>query len=85
MTALARKRLMQAAMDAEPVELAMFELASDGRVIATYRDETMQRYIEDTGICIATAARLTPADGRTFFDALALAFSRSSFVYVVDE
>lgn len=76
------KRIIRALPDAEPVELARFELLADGQVRAEYFDESLRADLEDAGIFTAASGRLTPANGRAFFDALELAYPRSSFLFV---
>jgi hypothetical protein len=77
-----KKHIMQAMPDAPPIELAVFELLADGKVHAEYRDETWRAALEDAGIMTVESGRVTPANGRAFFDALDLAYSQSSFVFV---
>lgn len=80
-----RKRIMRATPDAEPVELAVFELLPDGRVLATYQDETLRARFETDGIWSLATGWVTPADGKRFFDALDKEYRQSSFMYVVVE
>lgn len=80
-----RKRIMRAMPDAEPVELAVFELLPDGRVLATYHDETLRASLETDGIWSLATGWVTPADGKLFFDALDKEYRQSSFMFVVGE
>lgn len=68
--------------------LAVFTLGDGGSVAAEYRDGGMRGMLEEEGIfggsdpTTGMPIRLTPKDGRRFFDALATAFSTSSLIYV---
>lgn len=77
-----KKRIMRAMPDAEPVELAVFELTRDGRVVATYQDDALRDEIETDGVWTRASGWVTPADGRRFFDALDKAYATSSFLFV---
>ncbi len=80
-----KKRIMCARFDAEPIELAVFELLADGRVVAEYQDDALRKQIEDDGLWTLATGWVTPADGRAFFDALDKAFANSSFWFVRSE
>lgn len=77
------KVVMQVTPDGQPaLELARFTLDPDGKVIARYRDDEERESFED-GIYVCTAeGELRPADGRQFFEALDIAFSSSTLLYV---
>lgn len=77
-----KKRIMRAMPDAEPVELAVFELMPDGRVVADYQDATLRDELETDGAWTLATGWVTPADGKRFFDALDKAYASSSFLFV---
>lgn len=62
-------------------ELARFRLEA-GRVHATYINEDFREEIERIGLCTAKGPRITPADGKLFFEELDVAYSRSSTIVV---
>jgi hypothetical protein len=77
-----KKRIMRAMPDAEPIELASFELKPDGSIDATYSDDTLRDELERDGTWTLATGWVTPADGKRFFDALDLAYANSSFLFV---
>ena len=64
-------------------KLAEFRISGD-HVDATYYDQWFEDHVEHDGIASAEGV-FRPADGRRFFDALAVAFCNSSRVWVEDE
>lgn len=76
---------MSVTLDTEPLELAVFELLTDGRVVAVYRDDSLRDEIETDGVWTLATGWVKPADGRAFFDALDKAFANSSFRFVRPE
>ncbi len=45
--------------------------------------DSLRRYVEQSGVCVA-AGCFRPEDGRPFFENLALSFSQSTTIYVLD-
>lgn len=80
-----KKRIMRAMPDREPIELAVFELLPDGRVVADYHDEALRASLEIDGAWSLGTGWVTPADGKAFFDALDAEYRQSSFLYVVTD
>ena len=76
---------MRAMPDRDPVELAVFELMPDGRVVAEYHDDTLRASLETDGAWSLATGWVTPADGKPFMDALDKEYRQSSFMYVVTE
>jgi hypothetical protein len=62
--------------------LATFWLV-DGRVVADYRDPRFGEEIEALGIYTVETGKVKPRDGTAFYAALDDAYSRSSFMHVV--
>ncbi len=63
------------------VVLATFTLVGD-EVVSDFRDRSFQREIEVNGLYTMKTGTVRPQDGRAFYDALDVAFARSSFVAV---
>lgn len=61
--------------------LAMFELEDDGSVTATYVRPMVKDDIETYGL-LYKGKVLRPKDGKDFMDALDIAYSNSSRLYV---
>jgi hypothetical protein len=75
-------RVVRWVQPGEERELARFMLQPDGTVVAEYSDEGWRAELERDGVYTSATGRVTPIDGRRFFDALAPTFSRSSYVRV---